>query len=342
MLKPEQPLALFMNGHLGDRHGKMGYGILRFSRNPVVCAIDPTHAGKTICDVVESPRNAPVVATVAEAAALGAQVLVLGIAPSGGLLPRDWFPHLDAAVGLGMSLVNGLHDPLAPRYPALRPGQWVWDIRREPPGIGVGAGRARELPCRRLLMVGTDMACGKMTAGLLIADAARGRGKRAEFLATGQIGIAIWGSGIALDAIRLDYACGAVEKAVLERGDCDLLVVEGQGSILHPGSSATLPLIRGSCPTDLVLCHRADAATVNRHDWLRIPPLAKVARLYEDITGAAGALPRARVVGIALNTQGMGETAARECIAATRGETGLPTTDTVRFGAAELVDALGF
>jgi uncharacterized NAD-dependent epimerase/dehydratase family protein len=342
MLKPDQRLALFMNGYLGDRHGKMGYGVLRFSPNPVTCVIDPRHAGKTVCDVVDMPRNAPVVATVAEAAALGAEVLVLGVAPPGGLLPQSWLEQLDEAVGLGLSLVNGLHDVLATRYPALRPGQFVWDIRREPRGLGVGSGQARLLPNRRILMVGTDMACGKMTAGILLVQGARRRGVRADFVATGQIGITVWGSGVPLDAVKIDYACGAVEKAVLTVADNDLIVVEGQGSILHPGSSATLPLLRGSCPTHLVLCHRAGVATLNRPEWVRIPPLDQVARLYEALAGACGALPAAATLGVALNTEPLTEEQARRAVDEAQRLTGLPTTDAVRFGVGPLLDALGY
>ena len=168
-LRPDEPLALYMEGALGDPHGKMAYGILRFSPNPVVCVIDSTRAGKRVRDVIDAPRDCPVVASVAEAVRLGARVLVPGIAPSGGRLPEEWFPALDAAVEAGMSIINGLFDYLEPRYTGrLRPGQWVWDVRREPrTGLGVGKGRAAGLGNQRVLMVGTDMACGKMTAALL-------------------------------------------------------------------------------------------------------------------------------------------------------------------------------
>ena len=342
MLRPDQPLAIFMSGYLGDRHGKMGYGVLRFSPNPVACVIDPRHAGKTVCDVVDMPRNAPVVATIAEAAALGAEALVLGVAPSGGLLPQSWLEQIDEAVALGLSVVNGLHDVLASRYPVLRPGQFIWDIRREPGGLGVGTGQARLLPNRRILMVGTDMACGKMTAGILLVQGARQRGVRADFVATGQIGITVWGSGVPLDAVKIDYASGAVEKAVLAVADNDLIVVEGQGSILHPGSSATLPLIRGACPTHLVLCHRAGVANLGKPDWVRIPPLDQVARLYEDIARACGALPAAVTLGVALNTELLAAEPARAAVEEAQRLTGLPATDTVRFGVAPLLDALGY
>ena len=41
----------------------------------------------------------------------------------------------------------------------------------------------------------------------------------------------------------------------MEAGNHDILFIEGQGSLLHPGSSATLSLLRGSCATHLIMCH---------------------------------------------------------------------------------------
>ena len=128
----------------------------------------------------------------------------------------------------------------------VRPGRWIWDLRREPPDLAVASGRAAGLPGRRLLAVGTDMSVGKMSACLELQAAARRRGLDARFVGTGQAGILISGSGVALDAVRVDYAAGAVEGAVLAAaaaaGPDTLVLVEGQGSLCHPGSSATLPL----------------------------------------------------------------------------------------------------
>ncbi|NOY83054.1 MAG: DUF1611 domain-containing protein [Kiritimatiellaeota bacterium] len=340
MLKSDQPLAIFMEHTLGDSHGKMGYGILRFSPNPVVCVVDSVHAGKSVCDVVPSPRNCPVVATIREAAALGAEALVLGIAPSGGRLPTPWLRRIDNAVASGLSIVNGLHDRLAERYGDLRPGQWIWDIRREPEGLGVGKGRARALKNRRVVVVGTDMATGKMSAGLAVWQLARKHGIAAEFVATGQIGIVITGRGIPLDAVRVDYACGAVEKMVMETADAELIIVEGQGSILHPGSTATLPLLRGACPTHLLLCHWAGHTTLRDFSGLPLPPLGKVAALYEAVATGCGLFPPARVAAISLNTVELDQAEARRAVAETEAATGLPATDPLRFGAAKLLHAL--
>jgi uncharacterized NAD-dependent epimerase/dehydratase family protein len=330
-----------MEGALGKPFGKMGYGLLRYSPHEIVCLIDSENAGRDSagCTGIERHR-CPVVATVEEAAKLGATAFVLGIAPPGGLIPEEWFGEIDRAVELGMSVVNGLHNLLAPRYGRLRPSQWVWDIRIEPEGLGVGMAMARELPNRRLLMVGTDMAVGKMTVGLEIVAEARRRGLRAEFVATGQIGITLVGSGVPLDAVRVDYACGAIEREVMRYADAELVVVEGQGALVHPGSTSTLPLLRGSCPTDLVLCHKAGMDHLARVPWVRVPPLTDYLRLYEDLAEACGTFARPVSAGVSLNTSHMNESDARAELERVRSDTGLAVTDAVRFGAGPLVDAV--
>ena len=60
--------------------------------------------------------------------------------------------------------------------------------------------------------------------------------------------------GVPLDAVRIDFAAGAVEQLVMRYGaDHDILQIEGQGSLINPASTATLPLLRGSQPTHLIL-----------------------------------------------------------------------------------------
>ena len=120
----------------------------------------------------------------------------------------------------------------------------------------------------------------------------------------------------------------------------DILQIEGQGSLLHPGSTATLPLLRGSQPTQLVLVHRAGQTHVRNHPHVPIPPLGEVIRLYETVVGAAGALAPVRVVAIALNTAHLDALDAEVALKQTKAETGLPCTDPVRFGAEVLLDAV--
>jgi uncharacterized NAD-dependent epimerase/dehydratase family protein len=51
--------------------------------------------------------------------------------------------------------------------------------------------------------------------------------------------------------------------------------------------------------------------------------------------------PEVRVVGVSINTAGMGEAAALALLAETEARLGLPTVDPFRHGAGRLVDALG-
>lgn len=347
MLDRQKKLAVYMEGAILGIGGKMGIGVLRYSPNPVVCVVDSETAGRDIVELTGVPRSAPIVGSLAEARALGAEVLLLGIAPPGGLIPAAWWPFIDEAVHGGLSVVNGLHDLLSPRYPSvstdLSADQFIWDIRIEPKGLKPGTGAAAALTCKRLLLIGTDMNVGKMTAGLEIARVAKERGVRTEFVATGQIGITVTGAGVPLDAIRVDFASGSIEGEVLaaaERG-AELVVVEGQGALIHPGSTANLPLLRGSCPTHLILCHRAGQETLSSFPEIEVPELDRYIALYEMLGSACGTFPRPKTVGVALNTFHVkhDEEALEACETIER-ELGLPCVDPIRHGPERLVDAL--
>ena len=339
-ISPQSHVALLMHDYLTSSYGKMGHGLLRYSEATIAAVIDRSMTGQDLRAATGIPRDAPIVGSVSQAAELGADTLILGVATPGGFLPPDWFEEMETGLRAGMSLVNGLHAPLAddPRLrAALRPGRFIWDVRREPTGLGNGTGAARNLSARRVLTVGTDMAIGKMTTSIELDRAARLRGLRSKFVASGQIGICISGEGVALDAIRVDFASGAVEELVMRCGESqEVLWIEGQGSALHPASTAWLPLIRGSVPTHLILCHRAGQENIARQGWVKIPSLLEVAALYEAVAAAGGALPSARVVGISLITAHLDDAGARQAIGRAQIATGVPVTDVVRYGAERL------
>jgi len=326
-----------MEGNLDSDYGKMGFGVMRYGEGPVCCVIDSAHAGRRVSQVCRLPFDYPVVAGIGEAAALGAQVLILGTAPSGGRTPPEWDAPLREALNLGLSIVNGLHDNLNERFGhLLKPGQWVWDVRRPAFTPGIAAARAAALDNKRVLLVGTDMAVGKMSAGLEIHRWLRARGHDAAFLATGQIGITLTGRGIALDAFKVDHACGAVERMVMEAARHDIVFIEGQGSLLHPGSSATLPLLRGSCATHLIMCHRARATHLRQPHSVKIPPLKEFIRLNEEVARVCGSLSAAATLGVALNTAHLDDAEARTAIDQLEQEVHLPVADVVRYDAGKL------
>jgi uncharacterized NAD-dependent epimerase/dehydratase family protein len=339
-------LALLQHGGLLGRSGKTGLSLLRYKQEKIVAVIDRECAGRSLREITRLPleRDIPIVADATAALPCRPEAIAIGIAPSGGRMPPADLADVRTAVRAGVSIWNGLHTPLSadPEIAAaLRPGVYVWEMRQEPPGLSVGKGSARRLACARILFVGTDMAIGKMTAALECERAAREYGLRSRFIATGQAGMMIAGDGVCVDAVRVDFASGAIETQVLKHGpENDCLWVEGQGSLLNPASTATLPLIRGTQPTHLVLVHRAGMKHLQDYSDIPIPPLRKVIELYEMVAAAGGAFSPAPVCAIALNTWGLDDSAAQKEIDAARAATGLLVTDVVRNGAKSLVQAI--
>ncbi len=338
-------VAVLLHDGIQGSQGKTGMAFIRFCTRAIAVIIDEFCAGQSFRDLTGIPCDAPIVASAQDALAFNPEVLLIGIAPAGGVLPDPWFQEVKRSVAAGLSIANGLHTRLAD-HPELtpliniekKPGQILWDIRQEPIGLSVGTGAARHLACQRVLTVGTDMSIGKMSTSLALHHACLERGLRSAFVGTGQAGIMIAGEGIALDAVRVDFASGAVEQVVMKSGqDADILFIEGQGSLLHPSSTATLPLIRGSQPTQMVLVHRAGQTHIRNYPEVPIPPLPKVIQLYEAIAEAAGAFSPARVTGIALNTYHLDDRAALEAIDRTAQETGIPCTDSLRFNPVSLL-----
>jgi uncharacterized NAD-dependent epimerase/dehydratase family protein len=333
-----EPTLILAEGFSADTHyGKTMRGVLRYRREDVVAILDSERTG-------EVEEGVPVVGDVAAALAYGPRVALVGVATQGGRFPPAWRKLLGDCIEAGLSIENGLHQMLGDD-PELRPladrhGVELRDLRRPPDGLDCPTGENLEVPARIVLTVGSDCAIGKMTVSLELDRAARQRGIASVFVPTGQTGIAIAGWGIAVDAVVADFVAGAAEQLVLEgaRRGGELLWVEGQGSLVHPAySGVTLGLFHGSVPHVLVLCHRAGTAEVEGYPGHPLPSLSELVGLHEAMSLPARP---ARVVAVALNTAGLDAAEAAEAVADAARETGLPTADPVRNGAASLLDAV--
>jgi uncharacterized NAD-dependent epimerase/dehydratase family protein len=342
MLKQTDKIAIWMESSLDDDYGKMGISALRYLDNEILCVIDSVFAGKKLSEVSIINKDIPIVDNINKAKAMGANVLLLGVLTSGGVRPNSWNDVIKEALNQGMSIINGLHDQVYPDFSKYltNKSQWIWDTRVPQFIPKIGSAKASNLSNKRVLMIGTDMAAGKMTVGLELYSYLKEKQINAGFVATGQVGITVTGKGIPLDAYKLDHACGAVESAVMEQKDKDIVIVEGQGSILHPGSTATLPLMRGTCPTHMILCHIARNDSLRSLENIKIPDLKKFIKLNEELATVIGTYPDTKVIGIALNTILMTDEAAKEYMKKTEEETGLPVTDVVRFGGDKIFSQL--
>jgi uncharacterized NAD-dependent epimerase/dehydratase family protein len=319
---------------------KTANGLLRYRPEEAAAVIDSTKAGRRVPDVLGYGPDVPVVASLDDAIALGADALLIGIAPTGGDLPSAWRPVVLRACARGLDVASGLHTFLAAdaeiAAAARAAGAQIWDLRDYPPTSGVARGRWREIEAKVILTVGTDARTGKMSTALEVDREMTRRGLRSSFIATGQTGILIAKRGVPADAIRGDFLAGAIEHEVLEADRAsDFILVEGQGSLLHQGFSAvSMGLLHGAAPDLMVLCHEVTRRENDYGD--AIADLARAARVHEE----ALTFKRARVVAVSLVTVGLSEADARTAVAEAQRLTGLPATDPFRFGIAPVVDAL--
>ncbi len=334
--------AILAPGLFASRSAKTAHGVIAYAADETAAVIDPSHAGERVRDVVPYLNSdAPIVADLDAALAYGPTALLIGVAPSGGALPLAWRTTILEALAAQLEIVSGLHevlgdDPELARA-AQRTGGTIRDVRVPPPPR-LFSGEANRVAARVALFVGSDCAVGKMTAALELTRAARERGRRADFVATGQTGIMIAGKGIAIDRVIADFASGAAEQLVLDAAPhADILFVEGQGGINHPAfAPVTLALLYGCAPDVLIL---VDLATRERIDGYGTPllPLPRLIALYEELCGS---VKPAKVCGIALNTHGCDDARARAAIADAHARTGLPCDDVVRYGPHALFDAI--
>ena len=285
---------------------------------------------------LDLPRLSP-----SEAAAKGAGSIVIGVAPTGGQLPEHWQDDLEAALEAGLDVVSGLHTRLGsfPRLSAAaqRRGVQLVDVRHPVRDFPVANGRKRS--GKRVLTVGTDCALGKKYTALALTRALETAGVAATFRATGQTGILIAGSGIAMDALVADFLAGAAEMLSPDNRPDHWDVIEGQGSLYHPAYAAvTLGLLHGSQPDAIVLCHDPARITIEEYPGYPIPPLGVVIDAYLR----AGRLTNGaiRCVGMSINSSELSALEWQSYRMRLERELALPVCDPLRGGVAPLAEAL--
>ncbi|ATA21599.1 putative NAD-dependent epimerase/dehydratase family protein [Gibbsiella quercinecans] len=327
----KKPYLLF----LGDAHdqlaAKVAIGIKQW--HPEYCVGQYRMAGcHADCQLPDMDISA--------ARKAGAQTLVIGVANRGGIISDAWIAILQEALESGMDLAAGLHNRLADvpqlRELAARLGRSLFDVRHPSQTFPVANGRKR--PGKRLLPVGTDCSCGKMYTALAIEKEILSRGGNATFRATGQTGILISGAGVSIDAVVADFIAGAVET-IAPANDADHWdVIEGQGSLFHPSfAGVTIGIIHGAQPDALVLCHEPTRKTMRGVDY-PIPDLAACMALNLSVAQLTN--PKARFVGISVNTAALSEQDALQLARDLEKKFGLPVVDPFRQGVGRIVDQL--
>jgi uncharacterized NAD-dependent epimerase/dehydratase family protein len=333
---------LLADGLFSPAEAKTAVCFLMYRAADAVAVLDPRQAGKTAGEVVGFGGDVPVVGSVGEALALRPEIAIVGTAPRGGVLETDLRASILACLRARVDVVSGLHDFLADdeecRRTAAESGAGIWDVRRVSPDQKVSTGAGCTTGARTLLLVGTDCNVGKMTVTVELHSAAVARGVKAAWAATGQTGIILRERGIAVDRVVADFIGGAAEELVNEEGaGKDLVFVEGQGAIIHPGyAGVTLGLMYGVMPDCMILVHSVDREALKRLET-PVRPLPELIDLHQHLLAPFKVSP---VVGVALNTSSVGEAGARAALRRVQDETGLPAADVVRFGCTPILEAV--
>lgn len=326
------PYLIYLGDVTDESCCKTGFGLVHWARERTIGQFRSSQDAVSVGLRDMNPE---------EAVAAGAQSLVIGIADVGGHVAASWHADLSRAAQAGLSIVNGGHQKLADVpglcHAAAQAGVKLVEMRNPKIDFPVGTGSKRT--GRRLLTVGTDCGLGKKYTALTIAKEMRERGMNAHFRATGQTGIMIAGEGLPIDSIVSDFVSGAAEALSPEASADHWDVIEGQGSLIHPGYAAvTLGLLHGSQPDEIVLCHDPRQTCILDSPHVKIPPLPEVIELYLSMGRLTN--PAIRCPGIGLNTKAMTEQERNEALTRVKDETGLIVFDPVASGAAELVDYL--
>jgi uncharacterized NAD-dependent epimerase/dehydratase family protein len=327
-IKP--PYLLFLGDEPDLTHAKTAAGIAYWRPDACIGQLRLPGSGVDLGFSEMSP---------AKAADAGARTLIWGVAGVGGVVPDHWVPTLFEAVEAGLDICAGTHSSLTLieglADAAEKAGTRLIDIRTPPADLPVGTGQKRS--GKRLLMVGTDCVVGKKYSALAIARELQDRGMNADFRATGQTGIMISGGGMPIDAVVSDFVSGAAEMLSPANDENHWDVIEGQGSLFHPGYAAvTLGLMHGSQPDAFVVCHAVGRKVIEVFPDFLLPGIQELI----DLTIANGKLtnPAIRCVGISVNSSSLSEDERVAYLAKTADEFGLPCVDPVATGVGPIVD----
>jgi uncharacterized NAD-dependent epimerase/dehydratase family protein len=350
------PLVILAEAYFATRHAKTATGVLRYGDWPVTAVIDSTSVGKDLSSYKEVLKDTKIVSCLDEALKLSPrpQALLIGIAPIGGELPKAWLDLIEYAIKQGLHIINGLHEYLNDNLElvnlAKKHSVILWDVRNPSSyeaskDFYVAKHNIRQSPAKVITMVGTDCNVGKMCTALELQQGLMEKGIRASFIATGQTGIMISGDGVPLDRTICDFSAGAIERAIdlCIRDNPEVILVEGQGSLLHPGYSAvTLALMHGSKPDYMILCTKAGAEKILGGYDVRIPALDRVIEIYESASSwlATENYTGAKVIGVSANTSSLDQVAADEYISNSESLTKLPCADLFKSGKEKLINAI--
>ncbi len=348
---PEGNAIVYCEGAFGTPNGKTAHGLVRFTkRYNVLSVIDSCHAGKDAGRMLDGKtKGIPIFSSIGEAyqsaGASGKRAthFVIGLAPDGGRLNQQARDDIKRAIELGMNIDCGLHDFIS-EDPILAPlalahNVAIRDIRKPPPMSEQHffSCKIDDVKAIKVVVLGTDSAVGKRTTAWLLVEALNKAGISAEMIGTGQTawmqGVCF---GIMLDTIVNDFLTGEIEHVIWSAWDKfhpEVIVIEGQGSLLNPAYPGGYELLAASRPDAVILQHAPTRTHYDGFPNYKIHPLSHQIQAIEVVSSKP-------VVAITINHENIPRSQIKAVCANIAESTGRPAIDVLIEGADKLVDAL--
>lgn len=351
MLLPEGNAIVYCEGMFNTPNGKTAHGLVRFTRRyHVLCVVDSRHTGFDAGVVLDGKANQiPIYGSVDQAVAATkntanpATHLVVGLAPDGGRLDNASRQDIFSALSSGLHVDCGLHDFLAEDSDMIQlakeKGVIIRDIRKPPDveQLYFFSGKIEAVKALKIAVLGTDSAIGKRTTAWLIVEGFQQKGISAEMIGTGQTA---WMQGakycIIMDSLINDFVSGEIEHVIWRAwNECkpDVLVLEGQGSLMNPAYPGGFELLAAGRPDVIVLQH---APARKEYDGFPGYPIQTLAQQIEAIELLSGK----PVVAVTINHEALLEDQIPIVCSAIEHVVGLPAFDVLRDGPHRLVQLL--
>ena len=342
-----RPRAIvYCEANFGAIDGKTANGLVRNSdRYEIISVIDSKLADQDTGMVLDGePNGFPLRRDLVDAMAHAGpapDALIVGVAPTTGLLSMTERRVLLEAMSHGLSIVNGLHeflndDPEFAAAAAINSVE-ITDVRRPKAKVDLRmfSGSILGVSCPRIAVLGTDGAIGKRTTATILTRALNDHGVNAVLVGTGQTSL-IQGArhGVALDAVPAQFVTGELEAAVVEAAHAntpDVIIIEGQGALSHPTYLSSTAILRGSLPTAVILQHAPARKAISDFPMFEMPTPASEINLIETFADT-------KVIGLTINHENMTASEITAAITMYELELGIPATDALTRPTDRLLD----
>lgn len=342
---------VYCQGAFNSPNGKTAHGLVRFTtRYKVLSVIDANYAGQDAGMILDEVKvGIPVVASLDDAMENArvrgerAQFLVIGMTPEGDRLSKTAREDIRHAINKGLNIDSGLHDFLSEDQVlmshAVENDTKIRDIRKPPKrkDLHFFTGKINDVNCLKIAVLGTDSNVGIRTSAWKIVQGLEKAGLKTDLIGTSQTA---WMQGakytIPLCSIFKDFISGEIENIIYEawtNENPDIMVLEGQGSIMNPAKPDGYELLAAGRPDYVILQHAPKRVDYDGLPGYKINSLKDQIKAIEVLFGK-------KVIAITLNHEGLTRDEIPAACDSIKAETGIPAFDVLFFPADELVNII--